>query len=447
MSKRILIDSKKETTITIDIFIKKMRKKGFKVNHALHILSLTNHYATIKQVVKEINSFPLLKDRIKFKPFVLQAIRNRETSPNVYAGLKQLATEGGYLEEFEKSDARRKIYSPTDSCLISIPAVEKIVSITYSDLSSYKKLKIIRDNLPSYVRLLSSRNLPEICDFSDVEEIDLSCAIFAKNNKLIFKKNSTVIFEDNISDIITTLSLPEVLDLSNCNQVYLRNSSLKSANKIILNNVSCIHLEHSFDIPDDIDFSSCDFVFLNCAKIANIKNLNFKKDSTLELEEQFLPAHLDISNCANVKMDYVSFEFEELTFSDKKSVILKYTDFKNIALTFNKIQNLELDTVDLENVSNLSFNEVENLTFKDIDLFPATLDLSNCRNVFFMDNYDFSTLKTIKLRDKKQLDHPQALSEQSSDYQRISEIDATIIYANANANANLTYTLNNQKAI
>ena len=60
-----------------------------------------------------------------------------------------------------------------------------------------------------------------------------------------------------------------------------------------------------------------------------------------------------------------------------------------------------------------------------------------------MDNYDFSTLKTIKLRDKKQLDHLQALSEQSSDYQRISEIDATIIYANAN----LTYTLNNQKAI
>lgn len=439
---RVLIDSKQETPITIDTFIKKMRQNGLTLNQALHILSLTNHYSNIKQVVKEINKLPLLKDRIKFKPFVLRAIACRETSPNVYASLKQLATEGGYLEEFEKSDAKRKLYSPTDSCLISIPAVEKIVSITYSDLSSYKKLKIIRDNLPSYVRLLSSRNLPEICDFSDVEEIDLSCAIFEKNNKLIFKKNSTVIFEENISNIITTLPLPEVLDLSNCNQVYLRNSSLKSANKIILNNVSCIHLEHSFDIPDDIDFSSCDHVFLNCAKIANIKNLNFKKDSTLELEEQLLPAHLDISNCANIKMDCVTFEFDELTFSDKKSVSLKYTNFKDVALTFNKIQKLELDSVDIENVSSLSFNEVENLTFKDIELFPATLDLSNCRDVFFMGNSDFSTLKTIKLRDKKQLDHLQALSEQSFDYQRIYEIDATIIYANANAN--LTYALNNQ---
>ena len=124
---RFLIDSKQETPITIDTFIKKMRQTGLTLNKALHILSLTNHYSNIKQVVKEINKLPLLKDRIKFKPFVLRAIAGRETSPNVYASLKQLATEGGYLEEFEKSDAKRKLYSPTDSCLISIPAVEMIV--------------------------------------------------------------------------------------------------------------------------------------------------------------------------------------------------------------------------------------------------------------------------------------------------------------------------------
>ena len=426
---RHLIDSKQETPITIDIFIKKMRKKGFTPNHAKHILSLTNHHANIKQILKEIYKLPTIQERLKFKFFVLGAIDSRETTPNTYNSLKQLAIEGNYLEEFEKSDAKRKLYSPTDCCLISIPAIDNIVSVTFSDLSSYKKLKIIRDNLPSYVRFLASNKLPEICDFSDVEEIDLSCAIFEKNNKLIFKKNSTVIFEKNISNIITTLPLPEVLDLSNCNQVYLRNSSLKSANKIILNNVSSIHLEHSFNIPDDIDFSSCDFVFLNDAIITNINNLSFKKDSTLELEGNTIPAHLDITNCANVTMDSVSFDFNDaLTFSDKKSVSLKYIDVDNKTVAFDKIKNLELIGMQLKNVNSLSFNEVETLTFNDIDSFPTTLDLSNCRDVFFTDNCDFSNIKTIILKNKAQLQHLEELASQDFDYIRPSEYTDKIIY-------------------
>ena len=162
---RHLIDSKQETPITIDIFIKKMRKKGFTPNHAKHILSLTNHHANIKQILKEINKLPTIQERLKFKFFVLGAIDSRETTPNTYNSLKQLAIEGNYLEEFEKSDAKRKLYSPTDCCLISIPAIDNIVSVTFSDLSSYKKLKIIRDNLPSYVIFLASNKLPEITDF------------------------------------------------------------------------------------------------------------------------------------------------------------------------------------------------------------------------------------------------------------------------------------------
>lgn len=427
---RHLIDSKQESPITIDIFIKKMRKKGFTPNHAKHILSLTNHHANIKQILKEINKLPTIQERLKFKFFVLGAIDSRETTPNTYNSLKQLAIEGNYLDEFVKADSKRKLYSPTDCSLITLHAENHSLHVKQEDLSSYQKLKIVRDNLPKFVRLFNSKPLPEICDFTDVEEINLFYAHFTKTNKLIFRKNALVTFNSaNDNSFVHTLELPEILDLSNCGSVKLCSLDLSSTRKIILNNVYAVHLEGSRYIPDDIDFSSCDFVFLNDAIITNINNLSFKKDSTLELEGNTIPAHLDITNCANVTMDSVSFDFNDaITFSEKKSVSLKYIDVDNKTVAFDKIKNLELIGMQLKNVDSLSFNEVETLTFNDIDSFPATLDLSNCRDVFFTDNCDLSNIKTIILKNKAQLQHLEELASQDFDYIRPSEYTDKIIY-------------------
>lgn len=113
----ILIDNMEYDALELDTWIKKTRNntKDEKITpkFALEILSKTNHSGHIKTILFNIGEkCASIKERLEYKEFVLSAVEGRLHTKTVADYLKELAEEGGYLEEFKTADAKEKVYSP-----------------------------------------------------------------------------------------------------------------------------------------------------------------------------------------------------------------------------------------------------------------------------------------------------------------------------------------------
>ena len=99
--------------LELDTWIKKTRNnsKDEKITpkFALEILSKTNHSGHIKTILFNIGEkCASIKERLEYKEFVLSAVEGRSHTKTVADYLKELAEEGGYLEEFKTADAKEK---------------------------------------------------------------------------------------------------------------------------------------------------------------------------------------------------------------------------------------------------------------------------------------------------------------------------------------------------
>ena len=96
--------------MAIDAWINNAQKDGFTLADAMDVLKKANYYGIIKKVGRLIKGLKTPEERLEFKEFVISAVWGRDTSPDTFNLLYNLALEGGYDGEFLEAFTRPKVY-------------------------------------------------------------------------------------------------------------------------------------------------------------------------------------------------------------------------------------------------------------------------------------------------------------------------------------------------
>ncbi|MBQ2885221.1 MAG: hypothetical protein IJE43_15940 [Alphaproteobacteria bacterium] len=346
----------RESPIEVDTFIKKEREKngGFITPYiANNVLEMTNHFACIKVVIKEINKLDKNK-KMEFEDFVYNAIAGREHSNDAYAGLKKLAIECGWEEGFNSADKLPKCYDVYGDYFYEI--TNELASL-HGDYSKYDKIKSIKRindfyAISGYMR--EEPILPLDCDFSLIEKLRIVSTPSSKQErykKIKFKDGGTISLR--LYD-----KVPKKLEF----------------------NRAWVYLEHTdLSIVDDLAFNDCEKVRFNrCV----------------------LPQNLDVSSVKELNFFNISKEIDKLEIPCCDTIV--FEDCDNIAdgFDFFGCNNIRFTGCKLSNFSSFKFKDGANIMFDSCTKIPNDLDMSAFSKVHFFYVCDDQLLNSdIKFRD------------------------------------------------
>lgn len=391
----VKIENSTLSPIEIDTILKKERNAtgGISPLFVYEILKKTNHYANLKFILKEIDKVPD-EEKFLYKSFVLGAIEQRAHVKSVYEGLRKLAVDGGYLDEFTHADHWRKVYFPK-SCKVFYPSYVSGKILTASDKNydtifiapneddiidynnplsnnhlKFRKLMLSKDEvLPQYV---SIEGFHEICfagcDLSKVEDISLSghvelhfenlelddtfLKLVRKNNFFYIYacdfdkiKNQRLEFKEGAEvELFCSKNLPEVMDFSKCNIFRGDTTSYEGVKEVIFGKETGMDLDRATCMPEvvrlhdcnGVGFHECDFKNVKKFDICNVRHLGLRKIENLDSCE------IDFSQCQEVELFKCIYNRGGVSFAENSNVTLdnvylpKGTDLskcKNLAVT------------------------------------------------------------------------------------------------------------------
>ena len=328
--------------LEVDALIKRMRKEngGFiSPDIANKVLELSNNYANIKFVIREINRLEASK-RLEFKDFVINAVWGRKQSKDSYKGLEKLAIEGGYAEEFYHVD--KSYYKDYDKNGMKIffannqrPLIKNMDQ--YEALVFEEEVQNVQIHNPK--ASVAGVYLPEICDFSLVGDLFVDSDSNKQFRELKFKKGGKVNialgrsapkkleFNDGLVCIKNTdLAIVDELRLNDCDGVVFVNDVLPQnldvstvkqlkfvdikdeLNILDIPNCKKIYIEQCMGgIAQGFDFSGCDMVVFNEIMLDNFSSFKFKDGSNIVIKEcSEIPSQFDLTPFSSVAIIDVS---------------------------------------------------------------------------------------------------------------------------------------------
>ena len=202
---------------------------------AMEILSKTNFYGHIKKVLKNIKEKNNTADELMaYKNFVLACVDEREMSRDALTLLCEMAEECGCTEEFEKLNAKDKLYD-TKAC-------EKLVTI-----SSQKELEDLKGTNLEILFYQKNENGHENETYM-ILDADFACA-----KKLRFNKFANIHIQGGEN-------FPKEIDFSNCYAILVNYADFNGDEDIKWASSSSVHSVRN--IPANTDLSHCRYVFL-----------------------------------------------------------------------------------------------------------------------------------------------------------------------------------------
>lgn len=396
----------RENPIEVDTFIKKEREKngGFITPYiANNVLEMTNHFACIKVVIKEINKLDKNK-KMEFEDFVYNAIAGREHSNEAYAGLKKLAIECGWEEGFNSADKLPKCYDVYGKKFFGITNGKKYLK---GNLSHYDMIKC-RERVDEIeilgVSIFSDTSkgalLPLVCDFSLVDKLKILGAkeTFQERYKeLKFTEGGNIILqlydkappkiEFNKAWVLieyTDLSIVDELIFNDCERVIFRNCVLPE--KLDVSSVKELKFINISQEIAQLDLSGCEKIeFNNCPK---------------------LPDGFDFYNCDDITLIEMKLDnFTDFKFKDGANIMFdecgKVPEQFDLS-AFSKVYFLNMFCGQLSS-SSINFREGANVSFEAVET-PLIVDFSKCGELYIenMRASDMIYTKVFKFRNREQ---------------------------------------------
>ena len=249
----VAINNVDKSAIYLDGVIKNARNAGeITPEFAMEILAKTNHRSNVKKLVGSIKDICKTKEELlPYREFILSCVDGRDVSGEAFDNLCEMAKLCECEEEFDKANNKPKFYEKFDCT--------NVVYVTnarqYEELEG-KGLRVFWDE-PDLVRLYG-------CDLSKVKELKFN----ARNIVLTCAKN-----------------LPEVLDLSVCDDVDLSASDFSGVKDLKFKDGAKVRLYKAKNLPHNLDLSMCDYVSLGDCDLSQVEELKFKDK---EQEEKFM---------------------------------------------------------------------------------------------------------------------------------------------------------------
>lgn len=397
----------------------------------MEILKSTNYARNIKDMLFCITELPQ-EEQAQFKDVVLACFSNREQSDDVWDIAKNLAQTSDYLpelhEELNKTYDGRFFYS-ANYLKEAISTKEEKWSPEWSKCGKItfcgKRAKIENQtNFPPYmeffqvndvqmknndmtgveniyfreadkqVRLVKLQNLSAALTFDAVFHVGLLDIDFSQCHDLRFL---------NIHDasIHNAKGVPEVLDVSTLQSVFIDSSDLTSVREFKLNSAhNQFSIVDSSNLPDNMVIDGVSMITLTGSSWVDADNLTLKNADSADFDGAFhLPKNIQFQNVKQA-------QFRKTDFGDVKSVAchdMSYVDFAEAKYLPSQIELKNCEIVnfqqcDLARVGHLDLSEVTKtvLLSKSTGL-PKVLDLKKLDNVICM-GADLKGVEKICLR-------------------------------------------------
>ena len=374
----VLIKNKDKSAIYLDGVIKKARGSGeITPEFAMDILSKTNHRTNIKTLVKAVKDKCTTKEELlPYREFILSCVDGREVSGEAFDNLREMVKLCECEEEFDKANGKQKFYGEFDCNNTIIVRTEKDVQALEGD------------NLKVYF---------------DADMVCLNTWISRKITALRFKEGAEVYS-------YCGCYLPENIDFSMCDEVYLRNFNLAKLNEYKFKEGGKVCFEGSRDFPEDVDLSQCADVSLKWCDLRNVKTLKFRDGAKVCLSQEkrpsgyeddfdefkgkipdeiayipvvkYLPENLDVSMCDEVDLSGCDLsKFSGLKFKDGAKVCLDSAVLPR-DLDVSMCDEVDLSSCNLRGIKELKLKEGAKCDLACAKNLPAVLNLSMCDEVW-----------------------------------------------------------------
>lgn len=422
----------KENPINVDVFIKEERTKngGFISPYiANKVLEMTNNFACIKFVIREINRLDKNK-KMEFEDFVYNAIAGREHSTEAYEGLKKLAVECGWEDGFISADKLPKCYDMYGDYFYEITNEH---DCWHADCRKYDKIKS-RKRINSFYAIsdymLQGMFLPLDCDFSLVENLRIVGIQSVKQErykKIKFKDGGTIslrlydkapnklefnrawvyiehtdlsivddlVFNDCEEAKFNSCVLPQNLDVSSVKVLNFFNISEK-IEKLDIPCCDTIVFENCDNIADGFDFSGCNNIRFTGCKLSNFSSFKFKDGANIMFDScTEIPDDFDVSAFSKVHFFYMN--DNQLLCSDIKfregSTIIFEASSMPVEIDFSQCGEIQLNDMEFEHIVN-----TKEFKFKNKEQYEQIADdmkgyvNAQSKIVFANDNVDCNSL-------------------------------------------------------
>ena len=458
----VSIENFTKSAIELDYELRQMRKEYGTIppKDALCYLKQTNHTGNIKFILKEINKLDKEK-RWYYKAFVISAVCRRAQTESVYENLKNLAIEGGYLEEFKKADKDKKIYNPHDClfvfvynstvdlkkciednkrCIAKFDSYRSFVDFSSLDLKNVADLYL--GNIQR-VCFSKTKNIPPYTDLSNCFQIEFGGCDLSQFEGVNFVYGAMVKFNGDYS-------FPDNFDVSRCKKINFENCDISNLNdvrvlekgifyKTVLPKAVYLYPKASV-VFDECDFSTVNELgytsdIINANAIKFIRCRNLPKVLDLSKCEHFSFKDTDLAGVAKIKfrpgrridlsgaynfpevMSFPPLDYlqdvclsscdlkgvKELHFSEKTSVEIRNSKNLPENLDFTNCYRVDLTGSDMTGVQNIVFGKDSTVLLREAINVPTCLDFSMCDEVY-VDEASLLNVKSIKFASREQRD-------------------------------------------
>ena len=365
----VAINNVEMNIFQLDEWIKRTRDANDGIispDFALMVLSKTNHRGHIKTVVKNIKDRCKMAEEIEpYKNFILSCVAGRKMSEQAVASLREMASVGGFVEEFDKINAKPKFYEEMDCTGVIVNSKRDLVKAVKEN--GNLKIYFYADDIQ--------------LDWMDLSDLKFRC-----------KDNAKVSLEDS--------TLPKNLDVSMCSYINLNSCDLSGIRELKFREGAFVGMSRAMNLPKDLDVSMCSCIDLSDCDLSGIRELKFRDGAEVILSKATnLPKDLDVSMCSRVDLSDCDLSgIRELKFREGAEVILSKATNLPSDLDFSMCSKVNLSGCDLGNVSDLKFREGAEVILSKATNLPSGLDVSMCSKIGL--NYcDLSKFTNLKFRE------------------------------------------------
>lgn len=396
----------------------------------MEVLQSTNYARNIKDMLFCITELPQ-EEQAQFKDVVLACFANREQPEEIFKIAEKLAQTSGYLPQLlnepdnvydgrffysanylkEAVSTKEEKWSPEWSKCGKITFCGKRAKIeNQTNFPPYMEFFQVNDvqmenndmtgveniyfrEADKQVRLVKLQNLSAALTFDAVFHVGLLDIDFSQCHDLRFL---------NIHDasIHNAKGLPEILDVSTLQSVFIDSSDLTSVREFKLNSAhNQFSIVDSSNLPDNMVIDGVSMITLTGSSWVDAENLTLKNADSADFDGAFyLPKNIKFQNVKQA-------QFRKTDFGDVKSVAchdMSYVDFAEAKYLPSQIELKNCEIVDfqqcdLARVEHLDLSEVTKtvLLSKSTGL-PPILDLKKLDNVICM-GADLKGVEKIRL--------------------------------------------------
>ena len=443
------------------------------------VLRSTNYARNIKDMLLCIAELPQA-EQARFKDIVLSVFSNREQPNDILEVAEKLAQTSGYLpelqEEFNKSYDGRFFYSANylKEAISTTeeqynPAWAKCGKITFcGETAKIEDQKALPPQLEFFqvhdvhitnndmtgveniyfreadkqVRLVKLQNLSAALTFDAVFHVGLLDIDFSKCHDLRFL---------NIHDasIHNAKGLPEVLDVSTLQSVFIDSSDLTSVREFKLNSAhNQFSIVDSSNLPDNMVIDGVSMITLTGSSWIDADNLTLKNADTADFDKSFhLPKQINLKEVKSAQfrktdlggvhrigcedVGYVDFSEakylpQQIVLKDCGSACFRHCDLtrvtsldlsgvsKDLFLDYavglpkviecKKLNSLSSKDADFKGVEKICLQGAQTIEIPRAKNMAAEIEINGCTKAEFAD-VDFKNVSQLKLRNiSKEID-------------------------------------------